>query len=87
MLQAFFIFIAFIIFKCQAELVEAGISSLTRLRQAQADSIYLFMALPPKQLIQFIFFKFKISWFTIGRTIGHGTVKQFFNQNLHFPFG
>jgi hypothetical protein len=35
--------------------------------------------LPPKQLIQLIFFKFKISGLAICSTIGYGAVKEVFN--------
>ena len=40
--------------------------------------------LPPKQFIQFFFFKFEIGGFAIGCHVGYIAVKQAINQHLHF---
>ncbi len=43
--------------------------------------------LPPKQFIQLIFFKFKISRLAVCCAVGYAAVKQVINQNFHFFFG
>ncbi len=43
--------------------------------------------LPPKHLIQLIFFKLQVSRFSISRAVGNCTIKKIFDQHFHFFLG